>query len=59
MIFFDKCLERNPDKRASASELLLHPFLQGTESKGHMIEVSHRFGEAVMKKGREMKIEKK
>ena len=53
--FLDKCFERNPVKRASASELLLHPFLQATESKDHIIELSHRLGDAVMKKARKKK----
>ena len=57
--FLDKCFERNPVKRASASELLLHPFVQGTESKNHMIELSDRFCETVKKRAREVKKKKK
>ena len=56
--FLDKCFERNPVKRASASELLLHPFLQTTDSKKHMVELSQRFSETVKKRYREMKKKK-
>ena len=55
MIFWTNVLNEILLKRASASELLLHQFLQATESKKHMVELSQRFSETVKKRYREMK----
>ena len=43
--FVASCLEKDPEKRLSAKELLKHPFIKGAKSNSVLIELLNRHKE--------------